>query len=759
MTFPQDDNDNDTAIMSDIPIESENASSSLSFADVNLMEKGGRSSSNNLVDATETLHDVSENSASLPTTEEIRAAVHPEPSHRRSRKCVWCSVAFLLVVVAVVLGISIPVARQASETSLEQNSGASSSGGSHSDAPPAPAPADDTTSTTNKRATRDETIAYLTQHAVSDTAALQTTGTPQSLAADWMAELDGLALPLPAGDLSSDEGYEFLFRYVMAVTYFSFNGPDWAFQSEFLTDVDVCQWNGITPEIGSFQGFERGGVTCDADTGLPVVLDLEYNNLSGTIPTELGLLSTIVYLDLEYNLEIEGQIPSELCQLTDLRYLSLKANKIQGELPSCMSNWQELEVLDLLNNELSGEIPQDLCGMDNMQLFVADKNFFSGELPACISSWTNLLVLSASDNQFIGSLPDLSKLTQLQEIYIDGNFLEGNPTSVIAKLEQLELLYIEQNKFTGDIANFAVGLDNLVALDISSNSFTSTEYGIPPHMLQLPNLSILDLSGNQLKGNIPTDIATQANLRFLSVHENEMTGGIPSELKNLTGLLHLDLSNNGFHGPLRDQLFEMPSLAHLFLGENPLLHAGSIPSTLAQATQLTELSLKNTNRTGPLPELANFTQLFLLDLDNNQFSGTIPSNYGKLPVLRHLLLNRNPLTGTLPNFTDTGILGTVLLDGTGLTGDFSTICNLPAFKGEVELAGNVIAVADCGDDDSPITCDCCHCCFADDNDGSCSEPLVASLDWTWEYGFRRTSRDFAINVSLLEPPLIPIPDP
>ena len=721
MTDPQgnnnNNNNNNNNMMSDIPIESENASSSMSFADINLMEKGG-SSLNNVDEPTETLHDMSENSASLPTTEEIRAAVNPQPSQRRSccsrRKCVWCSVAFLLVL-AVVLGISIPVANQAAKSSLENAetwNNNNNNGGGVVDAPPAPAPNDDS----QPRATLSQMIQYLTQHSVSETAALKTTGTPQALAVNWLAELDGMALPLPTGGLSTDEGYEFLFRYVMAVTYFSTNGPDWAFQSEFLTDVDVCQWNGVTPEIGSYQGFERGGVTCDDDTGLPVVLDLgelivvvvvvvvymyvclfvacslycivthiwihsshthnnnntliydtEYNNLSGTIPTELGLLTTLVYFDVEYNLEIEGQIPTELCQLTDLRYLSLKANKIQGELPSCMSKWQQMEVLDLLNNELSGEIPQDICGMTNMQLMVIDKNFFSGELPACISSWTDLLVLSASDNQLDGSLPDLTKLTNLEEIYVDGNFLEGNPVSMFAKLPELELLYIEQNQFTGDISNLAVGLEYLVALDLSSNNFTSTDYGIPPHMLKLPNLSILDLSGNQLKGNIPTEIPTQANLRFLSVHENEMSGGIPSELKNLTGLLHLDLSNNGFHGPIRDQLFEMPNLAHLFMGENPRLHAGPIPSTLASATQLTELSLKNTNRTGPLPELLNFTQLFLLDLDNNQFTGTIHSSYGKLPVLR-LVAESQCLDGNLAEFYRYGHFGYGLVGWYGLDG-------------------------------------------------------------------------------------------
>jgi hypothetical protein len=325
-------------------------------------------------------------------------------------------------------------------------------------------------------------------------------------------------------------------------------------------------------------------------------------------------------------------------------------------------------------------------------------------------------------------------------------------------MTSLEVLFIEDNLFTGDIDNeFAKDLIYLFVIDISSNFFTSAEYGIPPHIFDLPQLEVLDFSNNTLQGSIPQEIPVNNRLEFLSVHENMMGGEIPSQLANLIVLEHLDLSNNKFHGPLREEIFGMKILSEVFLSENPGLEADPLPETLATMTQLVEISLKNTNRTGPLPELVGFEKLALLDLDNNKFTGTIPPNYGGLSSLIHLHLNRNDLSGSMPEFTGTNSLATVLVDKTGVTGDFTSICNLPAFTVDIFFFPEVevIAVADCSDADSGITCPCCHCCSKDQP--VCSDPVVSSLDWTWENGSVRTVRDFAIDVSVMEPPSVPNP--
>jgi Leucine-rich repeat (LRR) protein len=505
------------------------------------------------------------------------------------------------------------------------------------------------------------------------------------------------------------------------------------------------------------------------------------------------LLNALEYLDLGYNSNIDGPIPTELCEMTNLKYVALQGNMLSGLFPTCIDQWKSLEFFSILGNDISGSLPSTdaFCQLTNMQLFILDKNYLEGQLPSCISKWTNLVALSMSDNQFVDEVPaELAALTKLEKLYLDGNFFQGDPTAVINNLTSLKLLFIEENEFTGVLdENFVKDLQSLTVIDVSGNNFTSTTYGIPIHLFGLPELTIVDFSANQLKGKIPTDIPINSALRFLAVNQNMLVGDIPSQLKNLTVLEHLDLSNNKLHGPVYKELFEMKSLYHIFLSENPLLQAGSIPSELAQMSQLTELSMKNTNRTGPLPELLGFDFLFLLDLNTNHFSGIIPANYGKLPVIRHLLLNDNSnITGQIPVFNGTDNLGTVLLDGTNVIGDLSSICQLPTFTGTQDISTDVIMVADCSDSNSGLNCTCCQCCS--DDQLVCSNPLVASLDWvswilivalfngvclqqfalfflifdppldnfaqSWEYGYQRQFRNFGINVSIMDAaPAIP----
>ena len=59
---------------------------------------------------------------------------------------------------------------------------------------------------------------------------------------------------------------------------------------------------------------------------------MSYNNFSGLIPTELGLLSNLKELDFSFN-KLTGSIPSELGLLTYLTSINLSGNELIGTFP------------------------------------------------------------------------------------------------------------------------------------------------------------------------------------------------------------------------------------------------------------------------------------------------------------------------------------------------------------------------------------------------------------------------------------------
>ena len=90
------------------------------------------------------------------------------------------------------------------------------------------------------------------------------------------------------------------------------------------------------------------------------VLNLENNQLTGSIPSEIGNLTNLTYLDLQYNL-LTGSIPPEIGNLTNLEFLSLGYNQLTGSIPSeiCDLNidWGFSQSFNLSNNQFCPPYP------------------------------------------------------------------------------------------------------------------------------------------------------------------------------------------------------------------------------------------------------------------------------------------------------------------------------------------------------------------------------------------------------------------
>ena len=138
-------------------------------------------------------------------------------------------------------------------------------------------------------------------------------------------------------------------RAVLVKLHEATGGAGWGNSANWLSDRPVREWHGVVNDA-------RGQVTG---------LFLPGNQLTGTIPSELGNLSSLEWLSLWDN-ELTGEIPLDLGNLTSLRSLSLRDNQLSGEIPSELGGLTNLTVLYLSGNQLTGCVPEGLWDvMDN----------------------------------------------------------------------------------------------------------------------------------------------------------------------------------------------------------------------------------------------------------------------------------------------------------------------------------------------------------------------------------------------------------
>ena len=180
------------------------------------------------------------------------------------------------------------------------------------------------------------------------------------------------------------------------------------------------------------------------------------NQLSGSIPTELGSLTSLTELDLSVN-DLSGSIPSQLGSLTSVAVLNLSYNGLTGAIPGGLGSMAALEELWLNDNSLSGYIPTGLGSLVGVVEVYLDNNDLTGSIPAEVGDMASLEVLYLSNNKLTGSIPsDLGDLSQLSELELSNNNLQGSIPSQIGDLSEeasgsLYLLGICENQLTGAV--------------------------------------------------------------------------------------------------------------------------------------------------------------------------------------------------------------------------------------------------------------------------------------------------------------------
>lgn len=293
-------------------------------------------------------------------------------------------------------------------------------------------------------------------------------------------------------------------RYVMATFYYSTNGDHWLMNDGWLEDGDECDWldkSGKRSPCGP-----RGDLKN---------LELDFNNLHGTLPPELGLLSNSLE---RINLHggplnfVRGSIPSEYGYLTKIEAFLVRDNKLTGQIPTEIGSWGRLWQLDLSSNRVSGSLPSEIGNFKDLSSLKVSDNDIRGTIPTEIGNLDACRLLFLEKNLFTGAIPsELARMTKLQDLVASSNGFTSIP-SEIGGLKYLDTLSMFENRLVGTLPS-QIGL--LHRLSKSPSPLAPVPHWLKlshsPTFLFLPGR--IDLHDNRFTGSLPTEIGYLHHIR------------------------------------------------------------------------------------------------------------------------------------------------------------------------------------------------------------------------------------------------------
>lgn len=337
----------------------------------------------------------------------------------------------------------------------------------------------------------------------------------------------------------------------------------------FVSDVDAMSMElDMDDDLPQKKRFSRHTIYC----------------ILGTLAL-VAIATTIIIFDVQYN-QMTGTLPSWMGDtMKNVRDLILSDNHFEGSLPESMTNMEHLTTLAINDNSFSGDVAAVVNSMGALKYLYADNNLFNSKIDFnFLTELMNLEELDLSGNQFTSDELSLHLflMQSLRVLNLHDNALAGSILDAVPPQANLEFLSLYGNSLTGSIPQTIHELSGLTHLDLSRNLFT----GVPPDSISyLEGLRYLYLSDNQFDaGEVPAFYQDLAGLEEFSMAKAKRTGTIPEWLADLNNLMLLDLSENELTGTIPDAVIDLPDLRFLLLHRNQL--TGEIQEGMLRADNL-----------------------------------------------------------------------------------------------------------------------------------------------------------------------------
>ncbi|CAN0924035.1 Probable LRR receptor-like serine/threonine-protein kinase At3g47570 [Linum grandiflorum] len=330
-------------------------------------------------------------------------------------------------------------------------------------------------------------------------------------------------------------------------------GGNYKLHGELPPNLGILLPNLVNFDVGGNRFTGRVPPTISNISNL-FMLQMSENNFTGNMPN-LAACNKLARLLVQSNSLGTGKAPdldflASLVNASSLEVVHIEKNNFGGSLPENIGNLStDLLQLTVNDNKISGNFPNGIQSLVNLEVLWADNNYLSGTIQPSFGNLRFLRRCNLFNNDISGNIPmSIGNLAELIELDISANRLQGEIPASIGNLKNLLLFNLSHNDLHGVIPLQVMGLSSLSrTLDLSYNRFTGS---IPVEVGNLRNLGSLNLSHNMLSGSIPSSLGSCVMLESLHLEGNLLDGSIPSSLSSIRGIEELDLSANNLSGQI-----------------------------------------------------------------------------------------------------------------------------------------------------------------------------------------------------------------
>nr|GMC69034.1 LRR receptor-like serine/threonine-protein kinase GSO2 [Ipomoea batatas] len=426
----------------------------------------------------------------------------------------------------------------------------------------------------------------------------------------------------------------------------------------------------------------------------------------------LSGLKNLEILSMESTKMEENNVLSalNLKDFISLKDIYISWNKFQSFEPiKDLKHFISLKTLDISYNKFNNNIFQLVKGLPSLKNLYLSGNDIHGQLLIQdINALSNLEELYLDDNYIEGfetfaSFSDGRRLMKLETLSLDNNSFSSSIFKSLKEFPSLKFLSLRENNFhRSEHIQDINALGSLKDLDLSYSSFEDFETSISLSGVssRIKNSSHhLQLHLNSIKCNMTKllqSLATLPSIKSLELLYNNITSiDAIQALRNLSMIEELYLDYSYLHKDFLQNIGPMNSLK--VLSANGAQLKSRLPNEgWCELKNLQELWFSETQLEGTLPPcLENLTSLDLIDLSQNRLIGNIGSSpLSTLKSLKYIFISNTSfeVPSSFNVFANHTMLRGILADGIKVIKETELQSWVPKFQLEIFTMSNCIGL-------------------------------------------------------------------